>query len=776
MDRKKIKERYLKDIQRILRVEFMKSMDNATSYELYYAVAKLSMDEVTKAWKKTEEKYCLCQLKQVNYFSQEFLPGRLLGNNLSNSGTREIFEEILTERGLSLNFIEEQEDDPALGNGGLGRLASCIMESLTTHGYHACGYSIRYKNGLFKQKIVNGRQTELPDCWENGRYPLGVERKEYKQNIIFGGGANKWIVEAVPFDVPIVGFATHGHEDVKVNTLRLWDAVNAPEITECLYPNDNTPDGKLLRLKQQYFFVSASIQLIVKQFKAQYRDFKYFPKKVCLHINDTHPAIMIPELMRILMDEEGLSWDDAWEITTKSCAYTNHTIMKEALETWQIGMFKYLLPRVYQIIEEIDKRFVSEIRKNAKDAEAKVKSMAVLYDGQIRMANLAVIGSFSVNGVAKLHTEILKDSIFSDFNEIMGEKFNNKTNGVTQRRFLFSANRPLSTWISEKCRTARWLTDMECIKKLENFADDEKAQSEFLTIKYQNKVKLAKVIRDRTGIIVNPSAIFDVQIKRQHEYKRQLMNVLRIRYLYNLLKNDEEFFKSFHPMVFIFAGKAHSDYEAAKRIIFEINKAADEINNDESIKNKMKVVFLENYNVSLAEKIFPASDVSEQISTASKEASGTGNMKFMMNGAVTIGTLDGANVEIEEAVGRDNIFIFGKDSKQIMELEKSGEYIASHICIQHELVRYVVNKLCPDVAHTLIYGQGPTAPADKYFVLLDLLDYVAATIRLNEAYKDPFKWARMAIINIANSGRFSIDRTVHEYAKEVWNIESIYED
>lgn len=775
MDRKKIKEKYLDNIETIIRRDFMKRLEEATEEEWYYAIAKVSMGDVTEAWKKTEETYRFCQLKQVNYLTPEALPGRALANNLLHCGTAEVVKEILKERNISFEHLENLEEEPALGNGGLGRLTSCIQESLTTQGYNACAHSLKYKKGLCKQKIVDGRQVEVPDCWDRAAETLLVKRKDYIQTVTFGTGQSEKKVKAVPYDFPIVGFPTHGFEDVRVTALRLWDAENEPEITESLYPSDKTKEGKKLRLKQQYFLASASTQLIVSQFKEQYKDFKHFTKKVALHINDTHPALVIPELMRILMDENGFGWDEAWDITTKCCSYTNHTIMKEAQEVWSIDMFKELLPRVYQIIEEIDKRFVAELRRNHTDAEAKVKSMAILYDGQIRMANMAVIGSYFVNGVAKVHTNILKNKVFKDFNELMGEKFHNITNGVTQRQFLFDANPKLSDWISVKCKTSKWITDMSCVKKLENFADDEKAKDEFFYIKYRNKEKLAREIKKQTGIVVSPSAIFDVQVKRQHEYKRQLMNVLRIRYLYNMLKTDKKFFDSFHPMVFIFAGKAHPDYTEAKLIIHEICQAADEINNDHTIKDKMKVVFLENYNVSLAKMIFPGSDVSEQISTASKEASGTGNMKFMMNGAVTIGTLDGANIEIMEAAGKENMFIFGATSEQIMALEETRTYIASHICIQDEQIKNVVDKLCPELRNSLLYGQSPTVDADRYFVLLDLKDYIRATLQLNETYKDPQKWAHMAITNIANSGVFSVDRTAKEYAK-LWGLESIYED
>ena len=775
MDRKKMKDDYLEKIKEIICRKNLKRLEDASDDEWYSAVAEVAMKDVTKAWRKTEELYRFCDLKQINYLTPEALPGRVLVNNLLNCGSHELLKEILDERNISLEHLENLEEEPALGNGGLGRLTSCTQESLTTQGYNACTHTLKYKKGLSKQRIIDGKQVDFPDYWDKAAESSLVKRKDFIQTVTFGGGENVKRIEAVPYDLPIVGFPTHGYEDVRVTSLRLWEAANEPEITESLYPSDKTTEGKRLRLKQQYFLASASTQLIVAQFKKQYGNFDLFTKKVAIHVNDTHPALAIPELMRILMDENGFGWDEAWEITTKCCSYTNHTIMKEAQEIWSIEMFKKLLPRVYQIIEEINKRFVAKLRNDYLDAEQKVKEMAILYDGQIRMANMAVIGSYFVNGVAKVHTEILKNKVFKEFNEIYEDKIHNITNGVTQRLFLLSANPLLSQWITEKCRTSKWFTQMECVKKLEEIADDKKFQDEFFHIKYLNKVRLAKEIRKKTGIVVDTKAIFDVQVKRQHEYKRQLMNLLGIRYLYDMLKTDEEFLKSFHPMVYIFAGKAHPDYTEAKLIIEEIHKAADEINNDKEIKGKMKIVFLENYNVSLAKIIFPASDVSEQISTASKEASGTGNMKFMMNGAITLGTLDGANIEIMEAVGKENMFIFGATSDQILNLEEKRDYIASHIYSKDERVKRVVDKLCPHLRNTLLYGQSPTVDADRYFVLLDLHDYIRARLEVNKAYKDPSKWAHMAIMNIANSGGFSIDYTVKKYAK-IWGLESIYED
>lgn len=774
MDRRKNKEVYLEDMNRVLRRQF-KTFEDASDEDLYHAVTAVSMDRVLEPWKRTTEMYELCQLKQVNEFSMEFLPGRLHGNNLANCGNVETVREILRDRNISLNHIEELEEEPALGNGGLGRLVSCKMESLATQGYHACGYSIKYKKGFFEQRIVNGYQAELPAYWEEDEDARYIKRKEFSQKVVFGGEDNKEIVEAIAYDMPIIGYPMAGREQVKVSTLRLWGTEKDSEITNTLYPDDTTRDGKVLRLKQQYFLTSASVQLIWQQFKKHYKKTEMFPKKVCLHLNDTHPVLVIPELMRILMDEEGFSWDEAWTITTKSCTYTNHTLLAESLETWDIDLFEGLLPRIYEIVHEIDKRFVKHLRTTMSDAEEKVKNMAILYDGKVRMAHLAIIGSFSVNGVAKLHTEIMQKRELIDFNELMGHKFHNVTNGITPRRWLHDSNPWLSQWITEKSGYHNWVTDMDKVKRIERFADDAVSQQEFMSIKHKNKIRLANIIKAQTGIVVDPNAIFDVQVKRIHEYKRQLMNVLRIRCLYQELKENPVFFENFHPMVFIFAGKAHPNYKEAKLIIHEIIKLAEEVNNDAAIKGTIKVVFLENYNVSLAEKIFPASDVSEQISTASKEASGTGNMKFMMNGALTLGTLDGANVEIMDAVGRDNMFIFGATSDEIIRHEKNKDYIPRDIYENDEAIQTAVDRLCPALRNSLIGNDDSQVPADRYFVLLDLKDYVCVTLEMNRIYKNANEWARMTILNVANSGQFSIDRTVREY-KEIWGLESIYEN
>ena len=774
------KEKMKEEFKNTLFEMFDKSLDEAADYEKYFAAARVARKEVNEYWEKSEKLVDHTGLKTVYYFSQEYLPGRLLGNNLMNAGMKEDFGAAMKELGIDLNLLEDMEEDLALGNGGLGRLASCDLESLSTLGYPAYGCSLRYRNGFFKQKIENGQQVELPDPWEkNGLpHPLGKERKKYTQYVTFGRvhEADYQKVKAVAFDVPIVGYPEHGYDNLMVNALRLWDTPDHLEIVECLYPSDKTPEGKKLRIKQEYLFVSATLQQMLEEFKAKYADFKMLPKKVCLQINDTHPAVVIPELMRLLMHQEGLSWDDAWKITIKCCAYTNHTVMAEALEKWPIKIYQSLLPDVYGIIEEIHKRFEKQIEKTYPDQKEKKKeAMDILYNKEVRMANLAVVGSFSVNGVAKLHTEILKTEVFKDFYEMMPEKFNNKTNGVSHRRFLVKANSALSKWITKYLGSQLWETDMKKLKKLERIAEEPMAQLGFVEAKLENKRKLKEYIKKTKGIEVDEHAIFDVHVKRLHEYKRQLMNVLKIRSLCYQLKNDEFALKEFHPMVFIFAAKAHPDYEDAKKIIKEIHNLENDVNNDKKLQGKIKVVFLENFNVTLAEKIYPASDVSEQISTAGTEASGTGNMKFMMNGAVTLGTLDGANVEIKDAVGAKNMFLFGMEKEEVAELKRRRDYLPSHIYLENPDVKYAVDSLeSGTLKNKLIYPQGPGEDADKYFVLKDLKSYIEATWKLNQLYKAPEAWNKMAILNVANSGYFSIDRTVEEYVKDVWHLESVY--
>jgi len=778
-----VKERFKEDFRTILFEVFDKTVDTATDYEKYFAAARVCRKEIAPYWNRTEELVQNAGLKRVYYFSQEFLPGRLLGNNLINLGMKEELGEAMKELGIDLNLLEDQEEDPALGNGGLGRLASCFLESLTTQGYPAYGCSLRYQKGLFKQKIVNGKQMELPDIWEksNKPYPMGREREDCTQYVTFGRfpEADYQVVKAVPFDVPIVGYPEYGRDNMMVNSLRLWDAPDHPEIVEHLYPSDKTTEGKKLRIKQEYFFVSATLQQMIKEFKTKYTDFRKLPDMVCLHINDTHPAVVIPELMRLLrkekdVDGKSLSWDTAWEITTKCCAYTNHTVMKEALEKWPIQIYKDLLPGVYEIIDDIHHKFEEQVRVNYPGQEEKVRSMAILYEGEVRMANLAVAASFSVNGVAKLHTEILKTEVFKDFYEMMPKKFNNKTNGVSHRRFLVNANQGMSKWITECLGDSRWHADLNKLNGLEKIANDIGKQNGFIEAKLENKRMLKKYIKETRGIDVNEHAIFDVHVKRLHEYKRQLMNVERNHCLCYQLKKDILAMESFEPMVFILAAKAHPDYETAKDIIKEIYELENAVNNDKELQGKITVVFLENFNVTLAEKIYPASDISEQISTAGTEASGTGNMKFMMNGAITLGTLDGANVEIKDAVGEENMFLFGMKKDEVAELKRRRDYIPSHIYLENPDIQYGVDCLKnKSLKNKLIYPQGPTEDADPYFVLKDLKPYIEATWKLNQLYKDKEAWNKMAILNVANSGYFSIDRTVKEYVNEIWHLESI---
>ena len=660
---------------------FRRTIDEATPQQIFQAVAYTVKDDIIDQWITTHKEYEKKDVKTLYYLSMEFLMGRALGNNMINLREYKEIAEALDEMGFDLNAIEDQEPDAALGNGGLGRLAACFLDSLATLGYPAYGCGIRYRYGMFKQKIEDGYQVEVPDNWlENGN-PFEIRRPEYAVEVKFGGyvriedrnGMSHFVqegyqsVKAVPYDLPVVGYGNH-----IVNTLRIWDAEPvstfnldsfdrgdyqkaveqenlAKNIVEVLYPNDNHYAGKELRLKQQYFFISASVQRAVQKFKEKHDDIHQFPEKVVFQLNDTHPTVAIPELMRILLDDEGLTWEEAWDITTRTCAYTNHTIMSEALEKWPVDLFSRLLPRIYQIVEEINRRFVNEIQQRYPGDQDKIAKMAVVYNGQVRMAYMAIVAGFSVNGVARLHTEILKHEELKDFYEMMPEKFNNKTNGITQRRFLLHGNPLLADWVTDKIGDD-WITNLPHIKELAAFAGDKECQKEFLDIKYKNKVRLAKYIKEHNGIDVDPNSIFDVQVKRLHEYKRQLMNILHVMYLYNQLKDNPNM--DMVPRTFIFGAKAAAGYRRAKLTIKLINSVADVINNDKSIGGKIKVVFIEDYRVSNAEIIFAAADVSEQISTASKEASGTGNMKFMLNGALTLGTMDGANVEIVEEVGK----------------------------------------------------------------------------------------------------------------------------
>ena len=739
--------------------------------------------------------------------------GRALGNNLINLSAYKEVKEALNEIGVDINAIEDQEPDPALGNGGLGRLAACFMDSLATLGYPAYGCGIRYRYGMFKQQISDGFQIEVPDNWLKDGYPFELRRPEYCYEVKFGGYVQESTDEngelhfeqkdyqsvlAVPYDMPIVGY-----DNNVVNSLMIWDAEPkngfslesfdqgdydkaveqenlARNLVEVLYPNDNHVKGKELRLKQQYFFVSASIQRALARFKKHHSDLKDLPNKAVFQMNDTHPTVAVAELMRILVDEEHLSWDDAWDITTRCVAYTNHTIMAEALEKWPIEIFQRLLPRVYQIIEEINRRFILEIQEKYPGNYDKIKKMAILYDGQVKMAHLAIVAGYSVNGVAKLHTEILKKQELKDFYEMMPEKFNNKTNGITQRRFLMHANPLLADWITDHIGDG-WITDLPELAKLKVYADDKKALQEFMNIKYQNKVRLAKYIQEHNGIEVNPHSIFDVQVKRLHEYKRQLMNILHVMYLYNEIKAHPEM--DFYPRTFIFGAKAAAGYRRAKLTIKLINSVADVINNDASINGKLKVVFIENYRVSNAELIFAAADVSEQISTASKEASGTGNMKFMLNGAPTLGTMDGANVEIVEEVGAENAFIFGLTADQVINYENNGGYDPNVIYNTDEEIRQVLmqlingtfsndTELFRDLYDSLLNTKN-TDRADRYFILADFRSYADAQKRVEAAYRDEKGWAKKALLNTACSGKFTSDRTIQEYVDDIWHLDKV---
>ena len=808
------KEAFKKSVKDNVKFLYRKTIEEATQEQIFQAVSYTVKDVIIDNWLATQKAYDEQDPKIVYYMSMEFLMGRALGNNLINLCAYGEVKEALEELGFDLNCIEDQEPDPALGNGGLGRLAACFLDSLATLNYAAYGCGIRYHYGMFKQKIENGYQVEVPDNWLKNGYPFELRRPEYAKEVHFGGyvrveydpekGGNKFIhegyqaVKAIPYDMPITGY----DNDV-VNTLRIWDAEPivdfeldsfdkgdykkaveqenlARNIVEVLYPNDNHYAGKELRLKQQYFFVSASLQAAIAKYKKKHDDIHKLYEKVTFQMNDTHPTVAVAELMRILMDEEGLGWDEAWEVTRKSVAYTNHTIMSEALEKWPIELFSRLLPRVYQIIEEINRRFILEIQAKYPGNYEKIKKMAIIYDGQVKMAHLAIAAGYSVNGVARLHTEILKNQELKDFYEMMPEKFNNKTNGITQRRFLLHANPLLADWITEHIGPD-WITDLPQLKKLAVYADDEKALQEFMNIKFKNKERLAKYILEHNGVEVDPHSIFDVQVKRLHEYKRQLLNILHVIYLYNQIKMHPEM--EFYPRTFIFGAKASAGYATAKKIIKLINSVGDVVNNDASINGKIKVVFIENYRVSNAEWIFAAADVSEQISTASKEASGTGNMKFMLNGAPTLGTMDGANVEIVEEVGAENAFIFGLSSDEVINYENNGGYDPNVIYNTDEEIRQVLmqlingtfsndTELFRDLYDSLLNTKN-TDRADRYFILADFRSYADAQKRVEAAYRDEKGWAKKALLNTACSGKFTSDRTIQEYVDDIWHLDKV---
>ena len=810
------KKAFKKEVEQNVKQLFRKTVDEVSQQELYQAVSYVVKDAIIDDWIATQKQYEKDDPKIVYYMSMEFLLGRALGNNLINMTAYKEVKEALEEMGLNLNELEDQEPDPALGNGGLGRLAACFLDSLASLGYAAYGCGIRYRYGMFKQKIKDGYQEEKPDNWLKNGNPFELRRPEYAKEVRFGGNIrveyddktgdirfkqeNYESVLAVPYDYPIVGYDNH-----IVNTLRIWDAEPivdfqldsfdrgdyhkaveqqnlAKTIVEVLYPNDNHYAGKELRLKQQYFFVSASLQAALEKYKKNHDDIHKLPEKMTIQMNDTHPTVAVAELMRLLLDEEGLGWDEAWEITTKTCAYTNHTIMAEALEKWPIDLFSRLLPRVYQIIQEIDRRFVAKIREMYPGNEEKVAKMQILRDGQVKMAHLAIVAGYSANGVARLHTEILKKQELRDFYEMMPQKFNNKTNGITQRRFLMHGNPLLADWVTDKLGTKDWITDLSLMSGLKKWVDDEEALKEFMSIKYENKVRLAKYIKEHNGIEVDPRSIFDVQVKRLHEYKRQFLNILHVMYLYNEIKEHPEI--SFYPRTFIFGAKASAGYIRAKQIIKLINSVADVVNNDRSINGKLKVVFIEDYRVSNAEIIFAAADVSEQISTASKEASGTGNMKFMLNGAPTLGTMDGANVEIVEEVGAENASIFGLSSDEVINYENNGGYNPMDIYNSDADIRRVVNQLVDgtysqgdkemyrDLYNSLLTAQGGSK-ADTYFILKDFRSYADTQKKVEEAYRDKDRWAKMALLNTASCGKFSSDRTIQEYVDDIWHLDKV---
>ena len=815
MSKKFDKEVFIESVKSNLKTLYRQTLVDATKQQVFQAVSYAVKDTIIDNWMETQKVYEEEDPKMVYYMSMEFLMGRALGNNMINLTEYKEVKEALEELGFDLNVIEDQEPDAALGNGGLGRLAACFLDSLATLGYAAYGCGIRYRYGMFKQKIKDGYQVEVPDNWLKDGNPFELRRPEYAKEVKFGGyirveydeatKRNKFIqegyqsVRAIPFDIPIVGYNNN-----VVNTLRVWDAeaINdfqldsfdkgdyqkaveqenlARNIVEVLYPNDNHYAGKELRLKQQYFFISASVQSAVAKYKKNHSDIRKFYEKATFQLNDTHPTVAVAELMRILLDEEGLEWDEAWEVTTKTCAYTNHTIMAEALEKWPIELFSRLLPRIYQIIEEINRRFVEEIQKKYPGNQEKIRKMAIIYDGQVKMAHLAICAGYSVNGVAALHTEILKNQELKDFYEMMPEKFNNKTNGITQRRFLLHANPLLADWVTDHIGD-EWITDLAQISKLKVYVDDEKAQQEFMNIKYQNKLRLAKYISDHNGIDVDPRSIFDVQVKRLHEYKRQLLNILHVMYLYNKIKDHPEM--PFYPRTFIFGAKAAAGYRRAKLTIKLINSVADVINNDKSINGKLKVVFIEDYRVSNAEWIFAAADVSEQISTASKEASGTGNMKFMLNGAPTLGTMDGANVEIVQEVGEENAFIFGLSAQEVINYENNGgynpmDYFNNDQDIRRVLMQLINGEYAPDDPERFrdiydsLLNTNSSDRADTYFILADFKSYAEAQERVEKAYRDETGWARMAMMNTACSGKFTSDRTIQQYVDEIWHLDKM---
>ena len=801
-DKKLFKQEVLNNLKTQFRVE----IDNASQQQIYQAVAYALKEWIIEDWMDTQKTYEEKDPKILYYMSMEFLMGRALGNNLINMSMYGEVKEALDELGVDLNVVEDQEPDPALGNGGLGRLAACFLDSLATLGYAAYGCGIRYQYGMFKQKIKDGYQIEVPDEWLKNGNPFELKRPEYAKEVRFGGnirteydeatGRTNFIQEnyqsvmAVPFDYPIVGYGNH-----IVNTLRIWDAEAitdfqldsfdkgeydkaveqknlAKNIVEVLYPNDNHYEGKELRLKQQYFFVSASLQAAVAKYKKNHDDITKLYEKMTIQMNDTHPTVSVAELMRILMDEEGLGWDEAWEVTTKTCAYTNHTIMAEALEKWPIDLFSKLLPRVYQIVEEIDRRFVNKIREMYPGNEEKVKKMAILWDGQVRMAHMAIAAGYSVNGVAKLHTEILKNQELKDFYQMMPEKFNNKTNGITFRRWLLHCNRELAQYI-ESLIGPGFKKDADELEKLLKYKDNKKVLAKLEEIKHNRKLDLKQFLYETQNIALDENSIIDVQVKRLHEYKRQQMNALYAIYKYMDIKSGN---KPKTPITMVFGAKAAPAYIIAKDIIHLILCLQELIDNDPEVSPYFKVIMLENYNVSKAAKVIPAADISEQISLASKEASGTGNMKFMLNGALTLGTEDGANVEIGDLVGKENIYIFGKKPQDVIDLYADAAYCSKDIYDEDpeiaKLVDFIVSdellaigdKVCLERLYKEILNK------DWFMTLLDLKEYIKTKERVYKDYENKDAWNKKCLINIAKAGFFSSDRTIAQYNEDIWHL------
>lgn len=792
------KERFKRYFLQRLEMTYGKTFEDTTSSDHFQTLGHMIREYVSSNWIQTNEQSRNNNGKQVYYLSIEFLLGRLLHNNLINLGIDQVVIEGLEDIGINFFEVEDMEHDAGLGNGGLGRLAACFLDSLATLDLPGHGMGIRYKHGLFEQRIVDGYQLELPEQWLKQGQVWEVRKEDLAVDIYFWGNIDMYekngklqfrhlnaeTVTAVPHDVPVIGYHT-----TTVNTLRLWNAEpsslvakdvkdimrykrETESISGFLYPDDSNDEGKILRLKQQYFLVSASLQSIIRNYKQQYKNISEMHHYISIHVNDTHPVLAIPELMRILMDEEGLGWDEAWKITTNTISYTNHTTLSEALEQWPIYIFQPLLPRIYMIIDEINERFCMELWKKYPGDFLKIKKMAIIAHGMIKMAHLALVGSYSVNGVAEIHTEILKKREMADFYTFYPEKFNNKTNGITHRRWLIKANPKLTNLISNTIGD-KWVDQPELLRELLNYQEDANLQENLAAIKQSNKERLAKIIKEKNGILVDPSSIFDVQVKRLHAYKRQLLNILHIMSLYNKLREDPSI--DMEPRTFIFGAKASPGYYYAKKIIKLINTVAHKVNKDKRIQNKLKVVFMENYRVSLAEHIFPAADVSEQISTASKEASGTGNMKFMMNGALTLGTMDGANIEMHELVGDDNIFIFGMNADQVLELYQNGGYSSREYFYHDDRIHEVVNQLKNGFYDHPVGEFDPIFDSllienDQFFVLKDFNSYASIHEKVNQTFKNKRGWLRKSIVNIAMSGHFSSDRTIKEYAEDIWRI------